>query len=90
MKIPSGGGGGGGRGYVCWYKNLYTDDVEDFTDCLDRNYTKVLVVSGDWNEDLNNNTKTSRQQSLKDFISENDFTTKETRKTYMNPRGTET
>ncbi|MCG7879544.1 MAG: reverse transcriptase family protein [Candidatus Thiodiazotropha taylori] len=75
-----------------------TDNVEDFNDCLDQlneiiqkySSTHIVVIGGDWNEDLYSNTKTGRQQSLKDFIRENDLTTKQTQKTYINPRGAET
>ena len=60
-----------------------TDNSEHFTDYLDQKYspTHTIIIGWDWNEDLYHFLKTHRQQSLKEFMQENDLTTKQTQKT---------
>ena len=74
------------------------NNSEHFTDCLDQlngmfqkySPAHTITIGGDWIMDLYTSVKKHRQQSLKEFMQENDLTTKQTQKTYINPHGMET
>ena len=73
-----------------------TDNLEDFNDCLDQlneiiqkySSTHIVIIGGDWNEDIYTETQSKRKQNMKDFLSENDLITTHTQKTYTGPKGT--
>ena len=73
-----------------------TDNLEDFNDCLDQlnekiqkySSTHIVIIGGDWNEDIYMEAHSKRKQNLKDFLSENDLITTHTQKTYTGPKGT--
>ena len=71
------------------------DNLEDFNDCLDQlneiiqkySSSHVIIIGGDWNEDIYMDSTSARKQNLESFLTEHDLVTIETQKTYINPKG---
>ncbi|MES9884980.1 MAG: reverse transcriptase family protein [Sedimenticola sp.] len=71
------------------------DNYDDFCDCLDQvneiiqkySETHMILVGGDFNEDLVNEKSSRRTDALNSFINENQLMFNNTSKTYTNPDG---
>ena len=73
------------------------DNRDEFADCLAqlreicRNYadTHMIILGGDFNEDLNAQRESERKTGLKNFIRESELKTIETGRTFVNADGVE-
>ena len=72
-----------------------SENIEDFSDCLDQlseivakyNGSHNIVLGGDMNEDMVLRDHTVRAQLLKSFVKDSLLDTKHTSQTYSNPEG---
>lgn len=72
-------------------------NVEEFTDCLAQlteiyekyTHTHILVIGGDFNEELDSKKGSERKRSLEEFIRDCSLTRRKTGKTFVNPSGVE-
>ncbi|MEW8548515.1 MAG: endonuclease/exonuclease/phosphatase family protein [Candidatus Thiodiazotropha sp.] len=69
----------------------YQDCIAQLTEiCCKYSDTHMILIGGDFNEDIYSPSNTVRKNSLQTFLKEFDFSTQETGKTYINPDGVDT